>query len=125
MFRLLVAGGRDYYAYRFIEQTLTEWFVNDFTESHETWEESESGITVVHGDASGVDRIAAMWATYNNFLVEPHPADWSLNGRYAGHKRNSEMIESRIDYAILFPGGKGTQNMKSQLIRHGINFLEA
>jgi hypothetical protein len=124
MFRLLVAGGRDYYAYRFIEQTLTDWFVNEWSEEHDTWEETDAGITVVHGDAGGVDRIAAMWATYNNFVVEPHPADWTKYGKSGGNVRNAQMIESGIDYAILFPGGRGTANMKFQLMRAKIDYRE-
>ena len=125
MFRLLVAGGRDFYAYRFIEQTLTEWFVNEWSEEQETWEETDAGITVVHGDAGGVDRIAAMWATYNNFTVEPHPANWSKYGKAGGNVRNEEMIKSGIDYAILFPGVYGTKNMKGHLIQAKIDFREA
>ena len=116
MFRLLVAGGRSFYDYLLIEDILTNWLSEQDIESQE--------ITLVHGDSAGVDRIAAQWAKYNDLIVESHPADWNLHGRFAGHKRNSEMIQSGIDYAILFPGGNGTKNMKAQLIGANINFLE-
>ena len=125
MFRLLVAGGRSFYDYKFIEEVLTSWFVNDFTETLKTWEDTDSGITVVHGGSPGVDRLAAMWAIYNHFIVEAHPADWKRHGKAGGPIRNKEMANSGIDYAILFPGGIGTQNMKYHLIQANINFQEA
>jgi SLOG family YspA-like protein len=116
MFRLLVAGGRDYYDYRFIDKILTEWLSEQDMESQE--------ITLVHGDAAGVDRIAAQWAKFNDLTPEPHPADWKNKGRAAGVIRNEEMIRSGIDYAILFPGGIGTANMKKQLMMAKIEFRE-
>lgn len=123
MFRLLVAGGRDFYDYKYIEEVLTNWFINDFPEDPSSREESE--ITLVHGDSAGVDRIAAAWAAYNGLLIEPHPAKWESLGRQAGIIRNKEMIQSGINYAILFPGSKGTLNMERQLIAANISFLHA
>jgi len=120
MFRLLVAGGRDFYDYQFIERALDNWFNEKLAEDPSVWED---GIILVHGDASGVDRIAAQWAKYNLHIPEPHPADWN-KGKGAGPIRNAEMIESGLDYAILFPGGRGTANMKSQLVKANIPFHE-
>ncbi len=116
MFRLLVAGGRNFYNYKFIDETLTEWLSEQDVDASE--------ITLVHGDAAGVDRIAAQWAKYNSLTVEAHPADWTKNGRAAGVMRNGEMAGTGIDYAILFPGDKGTHNMKNTLVGHRINFRE-
>jgi hypothetical protein len=116
MFRLLVAGGRNFYNYKFIDETLTEWLSEQDIDASE--------ITLVHGDAAGVDRIAAQWAKYNSLTVEAHPADWTKNGRAAGVMRNGEMAGTGIDYAILFPGGNGTTNMENTLIAYSINFRE-
>ena len=124
MFRLLVAGGRDFYDYKYIDEVLTDWYVNDFSEI-ENHTDLEPGITVVHGDGNGVDRIAAMWAAYNNLGVEAHPAKWSSLGYRAGSIRNQEMIQSGVNYAILFPGSKGTANMQNQLIEAHIDFFFA
>lgn len=125
MFRLLVAGGRDFYDYKYIDEVLTDWYVNDFSENRKIYTDLESGVTVVHGDANGVDRIAGMWAVYNNLGVEAYPAKWNSLGYKAGHIRNQEMIQSGVNYAILFPGGKGTSNMQNQLIEAHIDFFFA
>lgn len=121
MFRLLVAGGRDFYDYRFIENTLDDWLSSlevDFADIY------DKGLIVVHGDAPGVDRIAGAWASYNFFIPEPHAANWKEYGKAAGHIRNAEMISLGVDYAILFPGGRGTQDMKDQLVSSKISFRE-
>ena len=117
MFRLLVAGGRNYYDYKFIDDTLTNWY--DEVSGLYT-----EGLTVVHGDTAGVDRIAAQWAKYNSFIVEAYPADWKLHGKAGGAIRNAKMIESGLNYAILFPGGFGTDNMRHQLMKTKIEFRE-
>lgn len=122
MFRLLVAGGREFYNYHYIEEVLTDWYVNDFSESLETWEDSEEGITLVHGDSSGVDKLAAMWAIYNKFIVEPHVANWKKFGKAAGPIRNKEMANSGLNYAIIFPGGVGTNDMINQLVVADVNY---
>ena len=107
MFRLLVSGGRSFYDYKFIEEVLTEWLSRQDLDVEE--------IVLIHGDAAGVDRIAGQWAKYNSITVEAYAADWATLGRKAGHIRNAKMITSGVDYAILFPGGNGTANMKMQL----------
>jgi len=116
MFRLLVAGGRDYYDYKFIDAVLTEWLSEQDIESQE--------IILVHGDAQGVDRIAAQWAKYNDLIPEPHAANWKGIGKAAGIIRNEEMAKSGLDYAIIFPGGIGTAHMKRQLLEYKIEFRE-
>jgi YspA, cpYpsA-related SLOG family len=116
MLRLLVAGGRDYYDYKFIDETLTEWVSELDIDLEE--------ITLVHGDAQGVDRIAAQWAKYNGLTIEAHPANWTKYGKSGGNVRNAEMVESGIDFAILFPGGFGTANAKKHLVARSVHFRE-
>jgi hypothetical protein len=116
MFRLLVAGGRSYYNYKLIDIEL-----NRFLDDEDSLPDD---IILVHGDAAGVDRIAAQWAKYNDIPTEAHPADWNKNGRAGGAIRNQEMILSGIDYGILFPGAAGTFNMKHQLQKAKIEFKE-
>lgn len=124
MFRLLVAGGRDFYDYKFLDTVLTNWlesYTGTKNEDSSTWDDK---VTIVHGDAGGTDRLAAMWASYNDLEVEAHPANWKRHGVSAGPIRNAEMVASGVDFAILFPGGPGTKNMKEVLERNGINFKE-
>jgi len=59
--------------------------------------------TLVHGDANGVDIVAASyWASFG-FPVEPHPADWKRFGRKrAGVIRNAQMVQAGADRCLAF-----------------------
>ena len=73
-----------------------------------------AGVTIVHGDARGADRIAATLAPNCGHRVEPHPAAWRLHGRRAGYLRNAEMLASGIDHVYAFRSAgvsKGTDQM--------------
>ena len=111
--RLLVAGGRDWTDTEAVHKAL------DFLHRHE-------GIDVViEGDAQGVDRIAGYWARKHSVEDLKFRADWATLGRAAGPIRNQQMIEQgQPDAALLFPGGKGTADMRRRLKAAGITILE-
>ncbi len=106
MTRILVFGGRDFNdrEYLFAELDL---FDKDF------------GVTVViEGEARGADQLAANWAAVRGKQLLPFPADWARHGKSAGPRRNQQMLdEGRPDYAIGFPGGRGTADMSSRAAR--------
>ena len=54
--------------------------------------------------------------------VDEFPADWKQYGRSAGHIRNREMAVY-ADILIVFPGGKGTENMMKQAGEHGLKTM--
>lgn len=111
--RILVTGGRDNFDYITIHKAVKE--------------HCQEGDTLVHGDAAGVDRIAAQAARYLGLAVEAHSAAWKVNGVYnpkAGPERNQRMIESGIDLALIFAGGKGTADMTSRIIKAKIDFWD-
>lgn len=70
-------------------------------------------LVIVHGDCpTGADAYAKAWAIDNldmNVTQEPHPADWKKFGKFAGPKRNREMVELGADECVAFigPGSKG------------------
>lgn len=111
--RLIIAGGRDY------QFTLTdcgrlELLIAKVTE-------------VVSGGATGADRCGELWANINKIPVKVFTADWKAYGKAAGPIRNRQMAEY-ADAVALFPGGKGTLNMKAEAERAGIeifNFMDA
>jgi len=99
--------------------------------------------TLVHGAASGADKMCAeWWGDMNGRATDPHPADWTApcrptckdghrQRRYdgsdycpaAGAYRNQEMVDSGIDILIAFPGGTGTADMVRRAEEAGIHLL--
>jgi hypothetical protein len=71
----------------------------------------------------GADRWAHEYALSRNISVETHPANWTMFGRRAGPKRNHQMVESSIDFAVGFPGGSGTVDMCDRINRKRIRHV--
>jgi hypothetical protein len=67
--------------------------------------------TLIHGGASGADRLAGEWATSRGIPVEDYPADWQRYGLAAGPIRNQQMLDEKPDMVVAFPGGRGTADM--------------
>jgi hypothetical protein len=80
-------------------------------------------VTIVHGNARGADRWAALIAKELGYKVEPHPANWTRYGRSAGPIRNREMLASGVVLVIAFPGGRGTDDMIKQAMKAGVKVL--
>src|SRR5262245_12879288 len=84
-------------------------------------------VTLIHGDARGIDRAAASVAYRLGWDIEPHPADWRGRGRSAGPERNVEMIHANPNLVV---GGKvgfdwsfsagGTEHMVSLARDHQV-----
>jgi hypothetical protein len=111
MTRVLVCGGRDY-------QLQGEMFLI-LDHLH-----SEYGFDfLVHGDASGADRLASRWANQRGVQQIKVPANW--NGPHkkgAGPLRNQLMLDLfDPDVIVAFPGGSGTYDMVTRAndgVRH-------
>jgi predicted Rossmann-fold nucleotide-binding protein len=110
--RVLVFGGRDYNVSNVVYETLDR--LNE-----------QSRIScVVTGCATGADAIAENWAIGEGIDVDRYPADWKL-GRKAGPLRNQRMIdEGKPDFAVAFPGGRGTADMLRRVKAARIPFVE-
>jgi hypothetical protein len=68
-------------------------------------------MTVIEGDARGVDHIAGEWARARGLDLVEYPADWANEGRHAALIRNERMLrEGKPDLVIAFPGGQGTSH---------------
>lgn len=78
-----------------------------------------------NGILQGADGLADEWAKKNGIEVAKYPALWNKYGKSAGPRRNRMMVDrENIDYGILFPGGAGTADMKSVLVKNNIKFFE-
>jgi hypothetical protein len=79
--------------------------------------------TLIHGGASGADRMAGEWAASRCIPVEAYPADWQKYGRAAGPIRNQRMIDRKPDMVVAFPGGRGTADMVRRVRQTGIGLV--
>jgi YspA, cpYpsA-related SLOG family len=117
--KVLVSGGRKYADRQCVYDTL-DWFAQEY------------GIDLlIHGDATGADRMAKDWAHSHRIETKDCPADWEnikhpqakIKTRYdgskydvtAGFRRNSQMLHMGPDAAIVFPGSNGTQDMLQKI----------
>jgi YspA, cpYpsA-related SLOG family len=113
--RVLVCGGRGFYDWRLLEQTLYE--LNKEDEIND----------LIHGGANGADSLAHQWGLYNGVSIHAFPADWEKYGKAAGPIRNKQMLdEGKPDLVVAFigPGSKGTRNMVDQAKKAGVPVKE-
>ena len=107
MTRILVCGGRDFANRELFDRTMLLYLAD--------------AKVVIHGGASGADKMASAWAKEYGIQEIACPADWQLYGRMAGPKRNQAMLDlHKPDTVIAFPGGRGTADMLKRGVRAGL-----
>ncbi len=123
--RVLIYGGRNFPADR-AEYLKALAFLNDLTINvfPRTEEDYLPDITVITGEAQGADQLGIDFAVVNWTCYEGYPALWSKHGKRAGFIRNQQMLDSGVDLAIEFPGGKGTADMRRRLDKAGVRVIE-
>lgn len=116
-YRVLVCGGRDY--------DDAEKLVAELDLIREQQVPAGSRFVLIHGDQSGVDRLAKSWAEFYKLKIIPFPAAWKKFGKAAGPIRNTQMLEEgNPDLVVAFPGGRGTKNMIQQAKKYGVPIIE-
>jgi len=80
---------------------------------------------VIEGEASGADKMAALWADQYEIPVKAFPAQWRTFNKAAGPIRNTQMLdEGKPDVVVAFHENvwesKGTKDMISQALKRGI-----
>lgn len=81
-------------------------------------------VTVISGGAKGADALGEDWAAINWCPIEVYKADWNTYGTRAGPIRNQQMLDSGVDVAVQFPGGRGTADMRKRLDNAGVRVIE-
>lgn len=104
-----MCGGRDYENYGKVATVLSAL---------------ASSTVIVEGGATGADRHAKRYAFSRGLRGETYPADWETHGKSAGPIRNQRMLDTGIDLVIAFPGGRGTEDMKTRARAAGVPVLE-
>lgn len=111
MFRVIIAGGRDFNNYPGLAKVMDRLLANVTDE-----------ITVVCGMAQGTDRLGERYAKERGYAIRYFPADWDNNGRRAGFIRNEQMAQN-ADALVAFWDGKsrGTKHMIETAQKHKLD----
>lgn len=114
MFRVIVAGGRDFNNYALLRDKLDYALRNKVSE----------GITIVSGAAKGADILGEKYAKERGYEIDSHPAKWDEFGKSAGYIRNKEMAQN-ADALMAFWDGKsrGTKHMIDLANKQGLKVI--
>jgi hypothetical protein len=82
---VLVAGSRTLENYELVSKYLDIEFANNGITPE------KYNITIVEGEATGVDRSARRYAIEHNYACKAFPAQWIIYGNQAGFLRNKKM----------------------------------
>ena len=100
MRKIIVAGGRKFQDYEFLERVM-DVVVGEDTD-----------IEIVSGTARGADSMGELYAQNKGFKLTRFPAKWKEFGRSAGPIRNEEMAEYADELAAFWDGkSTGTKHM--------------
>lgn len=113
VFKLIVAGGRDFTDVDRIVQEVYGLMVNEL---------KDFDITIVQGEARGADKSAKLAAQRLNLKCDSYPADWDKHQKAAGPIRNRQMAEIADGLLAFWDGeSKGTADMIRVMRTHGKN----
>ncbi len=110
MFRVIIAGSRDFNNYEYLCNTM------DYLLSKKT-----DDITIVCGECRGADTLGKKYAVEHGYNIASYPADWNKYGKSAGHIRNTEMAKN-ADALVAFWDGisRGTKDMIVLAEKYGL-----
>ena len=102
MFKVIIAGGREFNNYELMCKKVDRILSNKNT----------SEIQIISGNARGADKLGEKYAKDNNISLMCFPANWKRYGKRAGYIRNEQMAKE-ADALIAFWDGqsKGTKHM--------------
>ena len=112
VFRLIVAGSRDFNNYELLKQKC---------DSLLSQKRLTHSVVIVSGTARGADRLGERYAAERGYRVERFPADWDRDGIAAGPIRNSQMA-AHADALVAFWNGhsRGTKDMIEHAEKHNL-----
>jgi hypothetical protein len=111
--RVLVCGDRKWQDWDYLREILNKFH-------------AKTPITcIIEGEASGADIMARQWAEAKGIKVRKFKARWDEFGRFAGPKRNQEMIDfGKPEIVLAFhknlTQSKGTRHMLNLARIHDI-----
>jgi len=109
--RVLCFGGRTYVDAKMVDQCLSQLPRILGTTS----------FAIMHGGARGADTLCGDWGKARGIPVARIDANWDFYAKKAGSERNQWMLEFfQPTYAVGFPGGPGTRDMRLRLDNAGV-----
>ena len=100
MFKVIVAGSRNFGNYRLLKKKLDFYLQN------------KEEIEIVSGGARGADKLGELYAKQNNYKVHKFLANWREFGKKAGYLRNEEMAKYADACVVFWDGSsKGSKHM--------------
>lgn len=121
--RLLITGSRNFGDQGHVDITLMRTALKDAR--RKLHDAGFDRIILVHGAARGADQLAASIGKSMGFVLDPHPAQWSVHGKAAGPIRNKEMVDLGADLMLAFPRGasRGTRGCMQLAAEAGIEIV--
>ncbi len=121
--RLLITGSRNFGDQGHVDIALMRTALKDAR--RKLHDAGFDRIVLVHGAARGADQLAAAVGKSMGFILEPHPAQWSVHGKAAGPIRNKEMVDLGADLMLAFPRGasRGTRGCMQLAAEAGIEIV--
>lgn len=109
IFRVIIAGGRDFEDYEYLKDRADAMLIN---------KAKQHKIEIVSGMAKGADTLAVKYAKEKGYDLIATPADWDNLGKKAGYVRNQEMADkSHALIAFHDTVSRGTRNMIDIMIK--------
>lgn len=114
--RVVVSGGRDY--------TDGTRVAAEMRKLERKANKAGYSLVLITGGARGLDSLVQQWCDETGTRCIVMPAPWnSAYSKSAGPIRNQWMIDvCEPNYAVIFPGGRGTADMQARVAAAGINF---
>ncbi len=110
MFRVIIAGGRDFKDYNLLTKTMDHLLSN-----------IQDDIIVVCGKARGADTLGERYAKEYGYSVQYFPANWNRYGKAAGYLRNTKMAKNADALVAFWDGASlGTRHMIETAKAHGL-----
>ena len=117
MVRIIIAGGRDFNNYEFLElsvdSVLTELSIKNMSVGLGSGPAGIlHGVEFISGTARGADTLGENFAASRDWKVMRFPANWDAYGKSAGYIRNEQMAKV-ADACVCFwdEQSKGTKHM--------------
>lgn len=111
MFKVIIAGGRDFDDYGLLSSHMDKLLANVIDD-----------IEIVCGMSKGADKLGERYAKERGYKTRYFPAEWDLYGRGAGFKRNAQMADYADALVAFWDGASpGTRHMIETAKKKGLN----